>query len=57
LKDRYQHYTQADITGLRAAGYKTPFTALEDGVKQTFAEEPVRQDMLFDGFAEEKSFA
>jgi ADP-L-glycero-D-manno-heptose 6-epimerase len=42
LKDRYQHYTQADITGLRAAGYKTPFTALEDGVKQTFAEEPVR---------------
>jgi len=42
LKDRYQHYTQADITGLRAAGYKAPFTALEDGVKQTFAEEPVR---------------
>jgi ADP-L-glycero-D-manno-heptose 6-epimerase len=42
LKDRYQHYTQADITQLRAAGYKAPFTALEDGVKQTFAEEPAR---------------
>jgi ADP-L-glycero-D-manno-heptose 6-epimerase len=42
LKDRYQHYTQANITGLRAAGYKAAFTGLEDGVEQTFAEEPVR---------------
>ena len=42
LKNRYQHYTQANITGLRAAGYTASFTALEDGVKQTFAEEPVR---------------
>jgi ADP-L-glycero-D-manno-heptose 6-epimerase len=41
LKDRYQHFTQADITGLRAAGYTAPFTSLEEGVKQTFAEEPV----------------
>jgi ADP-L-glycero-D-manno-heptose 6-epimerase len=41
LKDRYQHYTQADITGLRAAGYTSEFTPLEDGVMQTFAEEPV----------------
>jgi ADP-L-glycero-D-manno-heptose 6-epimerase len=40
LKNRYQHYTQADITGLRSAGYDTPFTTLEDGVKQTFTEEP-----------------
>ncbi len=42
LKDRYQHYTQADVTGLRAAGYGAAFTRLEDGVKQTFAEEPAR---------------
>jgi ADP-L-glycero-D-manno-heptose 6-epimerase len=41
LKNRYQHYTQADISGLRAAGYTAPFTTLEEGVKQTFAEEPV----------------
>jgi ADP-L-glycero-D-manno-heptose 6-epimerase len=41
LKNRYQHYTQADISGLRAAGYTAPFTALEVGIKQTFAEEPV----------------
>jgi ADP-L-glycero-D-manno-heptose 6-epimerase len=41
LKNRYQHYTQANVSGLRAAGYTAPFTTLEDGVKQTFAEEPV----------------
>jgi ADP-L-glycero-D-manno-heptose 6-epimerase len=39
LKDRYQHYTQADVKGLRAAGYTAPFTSLEDGVKHTFAKE------------------
>jgi ADP-L-glycero-D-manno-heptose 6-epimerase len=40
LKNRYQHYTQADVTGLREAGYTAPFTSLEEGVRQTFAEEP-----------------
>ena len=40
LKNRYQHFTQADVAGLRAAGYTAPFTSLEDGVKQTFAEQP-----------------
>jgi ADP-L-glycero-D-manno-heptose 6-epimerase len=40
LKNRYQHYTQAEVSGLRAAGYTAPFTSLEDGVTQTFAEEP-----------------
>ena len=40
LKNRYQHFTEADISGLRAAGYTKPFTELEDGVRQTFAEEP-----------------
>jgi ADP-L-glycero-D-manno-heptose 6-epimerase len=28
------------MTGLRAAGYTASFTPLEEGVKQTFAEEP-----------------
>ncbi|HEX3967768.1 MAG TPA: ADP-glyceromanno-heptose 6-epimerase [Edaphobacter sp.] len=41
LKNRYQHYTQADLSGLRAAGYADRFTSLEDGIQQTFAEEPV----------------
>jgi ADP-L-glycero-D-manno-heptose 6-epimerase len=38
LKNRYQHFTEADVTGLRAAGYTAPFTSLEDGVKDTFAD-------------------
>ncbi|GGA60184.1 ADP-L-glycero-D-manno-heptose-6-epimerase [Edaphobacter acidisoli] len=38
LKNRYQHYTQADVAGLRAAGYAEPFTSLEEGVRETFAE-------------------
>ena len=42
LKNRYQHYTQADTTCLRAAGYVDPFTTLEDGVRQTFSEESSR---------------
>jgi ADP-L-glycero-D-manno-heptose 6-epimerase len=32
LRDRYQYFTQADLTRLRAAGYEAPFTSLEDGV-------------------------
>jgi ADP-L-glycero-D-manno-heptose 6-epimerase len=42
LKNRYQHYTQADPAFLRAAGYVDPFTSLEEGVRQTFSEEPFR---------------
>ena len=36
LKNRYQHFTQADVRGLRDAGYTDAFTTLEEGVKQTF---------------------
>ena len=38
LENRYQHYTQAEISGLRDAGYTAPFTSLEQGVRETFAE-------------------
>ena len=41
LKNRYQHFTEADIQGLRRAGYLAQFTSLEEGIKETFAEEPV----------------
>jgi ADP-L-glycero-D-manno-heptose 6-epimerase len=41
LDARYQHFTEADLTGLRATGCDLPFTSLEDGVLQTFAETPV----------------
>ncbi len=34
IRDRYQYFTEADMTRLRAAGYSKPFTALEDGVAQ-----------------------
>lgn len=34
LRDRYQYRTEADTTRLRAAGYATPFSSLEDGVAE-----------------------
>lgn len=33
LRDRYQYFTEADITKLRAAGYIKPMTSLEDGIQ------------------------
>jgi ADP-L-glycero-D-manno-heptose 6-epimerase len=33
LKGKYQYFTEADTTKLRAAGYTTPFTELEDGIR------------------------
>lgn len=32
LKGKYQSFTQADISGLRRAGYKKPFLTVEEGV-------------------------
>ncbi|MEO7760876.1 MAG: ADP-glyceromanno-heptose 6-epimerase [Casimicrobiaceae bacterium] len=34
LHGKYQSYTEADLTRLRAAGYTAPFAAVEDGVAQ-----------------------
>ncbi|MEZ4750541.1 MAG: hypothetical protein R3B54_07890 [Bdellovibrionota bacterium] len=31
LSERYQYFTEADLTRLRAAGYKAPFQTLEEG--------------------------
>jgi ADP-L-glycero-D-manno-heptose 6-epimerase len=36
LKNRYQHFTEADVRGLRTAGYSAPFTSLEEGTVETF---------------------
>ena len=33
LRDKYQYFTQADMTKLRAAGFDHPFHSLEDGVR------------------------
>lgn len=38
LHERYQHFTEADLTGLRQTGCDFAFTSLEDGVRETFAE-------------------
>jgi ADP-L-glycero-D-manno-heptose 6-epimerase len=35
LKGRYQHFTQADTTNLRRAGYHAEFTLLEEGIRKT----------------------
>ena len=32
IRDKYQYFTQANMSRLRAAGYDKPFTSLEDGV-------------------------
>ncbi len=34
LRDKYQYYTQADLTRLYNAGYNQPMTSLEEGVRQ-----------------------
>ena len=34
IRDKYQYFTQADTNKLRAAGYHSPFTSLEDGIKE-----------------------
>jgi len=33
LRAKYQYHTEADVSRLRAAGYKAPFTSLEEGVR------------------------
>jgi ADP-L-glycero-D-manno-heptose 6-epimerase len=37
LDSRYQHFTEADLTSLRATGCDVEFTSLEQGVRETFA--------------------
>jgi ADP-L-glycero-D-manno-heptose 6-epimerase len=34
LKGKYQYYTRSKVEKLRAAGYKRPFTSLEEGVRE-----------------------
>jgi len=43
LRNRYQHFTEADIAGLREAGYTAPFTSIEEGIKETFADPSMPQ--------------
>lgn len=34
IRDKYQYFTQANMSKLRGIGYATPFTTLEEGVKE-----------------------
>ncbi|HPE85803.1 MAG: ADP-glyceromanno-heptose 6-epimerase [Bacteroidales bacterium] len=34
IREKYQYYTQAEMTKLRKAGYSNPFTSLEEGVNE-----------------------
>lgn len=38
IRDKYQYFTEADMTKLHDAGYNTPFYSLEDGVKEYISE-------------------
>jgi len=38
LNARYQHFTEADLTGLREIGCDVEFTQLEEGIRETFAQ-------------------
>jgi hypothetical protein len=35
LRERYQYFTQAEMSKLRSVGYARPFTSLEEGVRRT----------------------
>jgi ADP-L-glycero-D-manno-heptose 6-epimerase len=32
IRDKYQYFTEADMSKIRSVGYQRPFTSLEDGV-------------------------
>jgi len=44
LQDKYQYFTQASMTKLRKAGYVTPFTPLEDAVRDYVVAYLARRD-------------
>lgn len=44
LRDKYQYFTEADMSKLRKAGYSKAFTSLEDGVKDYIQQYLDKQD-------------
>jgi ADP-L-glycero-D-manno-heptose 6-epimerase len=44
LKDRYQHFTEADLTGLRELGYSSDPTPLETGIFETLTTQSLIED-------------
>jgi ADP-L-glycero-D-manno-heptose 6-epimerase len=33
IRDKYQYFTEADMSSVEKAGYDVPFMSLEDGIK------------------------
>jgi ADP-L-glycero-D-manno-heptose 6-epimerase len=44
IRDKYQYFTQANMSKLREAGYDKPFTELEEGVRQYVQDYLVKDD-------------
>lgn len=44
LRGKYQYFTQADMSKLRAAGYTAPFTSVEDGIAKYVRDHLVSPD-------------
>ena len=44
LRDKYQYFTQADMSKLREAGYDKEFTSLEDGIHDYVANYMAEED-------------
>lgn len=44
IRDRYQYFTEAPMERLRAAGYRRPFTSLEEGVRDYVANHLAAED-------------
>jgi ADP-L-glycero-D-manno-heptose 6-epimerase len=38
IRDKYQYYTQAEMSKLHRAGYAKPFTSIEEGVRKYVTE-------------------
>lgn len=46
LRGKYQYYTRADLTKLRAAGYTNPMTPLEEGIRR-YVQEFLNTDDIY----------
>jgi len=44
LRDKYQYYTQADLTRLRSVGFTQEMTSLEDGIRQYVQQFLMKED-------------
>ncbi len=44
LRGKYQYFTEADMSKLRAAGYTAPFTSIEDGMRKYVQDFLVKED-------------